>query len=85
MLRRMQEGESIDPRFTRNFQMKRMGKDKDDIFWFFGKIHGLENLAYVDPAKGLATRGDPWKLQMLVNDANDNAKPLPAQSFDKLV
>jgi len=25
-----------------------MGKDKNDIFWNFGKIHGLENLAFVD-------------------------------------
>jgi hypothetical protein len=31
------------------YRIKRMGKDKDPIFWTIGKIHGLENLAFCDP------------------------------------
>jgi hypothetical protein len=31
------------------FQVKRRGKDRDPIFWSFGKIHGLENIAFADP------------------------------------
>lgn len=30
------------------YKIKRLGKDEDDVFWAFGKIHGLENLAFVD-------------------------------------
>ena len=31
------------------FQVKRAGKDRDPMFWTFGKIHGLENIAFADP------------------------------------
>lgn len=31
------------------FRVKRAGKDKDPMFWSFGKIHGLENIAFADP------------------------------------
>lgn len=44
------------------FRIKRMGKDKDDIFWSFGKIHGLENIAFVDPKELEATGGNPVKI-----------------------
>jgi hypothetical protein len=40
-----------------------MGKDKDDLYWSFGKIHGLENIAFVDPQELNAAGGDPWKVQ----------------------
>jgi hypothetical protein len=33
---------------SKHFRVARKGKDKDDFFWSFGKIHGLENLAFVD-------------------------------------
>lgn len=33
MLNRMNQGKSVDERFAKNFKIKRMGKDKDDIFW----------------------------------------------------
>ena len=33
---------------TKMFRVKRAGKDKDPLFWHFGKIHGLENLAFVN-------------------------------------
>lgn len=85
MLDRIAEGRSVDPNFSKNFKIKRMGKDKDDLFWSFGKVHGLENIAFADSQELAATQGDPWRLQQLVNKINDSEKPLPAQSFDKLV
>jgi hypothetical protein len=29
--------------------------------------------------------GDPWRLQILINEVNDKPKPLPPQNFDQLV
>lgn len=40
----------------------KLGKDKDDIFWKFGKIHGLENIAFVDPKDLEAAAGNPVRL-----------------------
>ena len=58
------------------FQIKRLGKDADDLFWAFGKVHGLENIAYCDPADLRAAGGNPVKLQRLVNEAADRPKPV---------
>ena len=44
------------------FRIKRQGKDKSDIFWSVGKIHGLENIAFCDPADIETTKGNPYKL-----------------------
>ena len=44
-----------------------MGKDQDDLFWNYGKIHGLENIAFVDPEELEQTKGNPFKLQALIN------------------
>jgi len=49
------------------FKVKVAGKDRDPMFWSFGKIHGLENIAYVDPEEVKATDGNPVKIQQLVN------------------
>ena len=62
MLNRFAEGKPVDPNFSKNFKVKRMGKDKDDIFWSLGKIHGLENIALCDLEEVKATKGDPIKL-----------------------
>lgn len=32
------------------FRVKRSGADLDDIFYTFGKVHGLENIAFCDEA-----------------------------------
>ena len=48
MLQKMNSGQGVDPEFSRKFQIKRRGKDKDDLFWMFGKVHGLENVALAD-------------------------------------
>ena len=85
MLNRIRDGRTVDERFAKNFRVKRGGKDKDDLFWSLGKIHGLENIALLDEDTVSSAAGDPWRLQQLVNDANDNEKPLPAQNFDRLV
>jgi hypothetical protein len=50
------------------YRVKRLGKDLDDLFWTYGKIHGLENLAFVDADKLKATNGNPVKIQKLVNE-----------------
>ena len=40
---------------SKYFSVKRGGQDRDDLFWMFGKIHGLENIAFCDPAEVAAT------------------------------
>ena len=44
-----------------------MGKDRDPMFWSFGKIHGLENIAFADAEELKATNGNPVKIQQVVN------------------
>ena len=62
VLNRFANGQSVDPEFAKQFRIKRLGKDKDDIFWKAGKIHGLENLAFVDDEALAASGGDPMNL-----------------------
>lgn len=63
--------------------MKRAGKDKDPIFWSFGKIHGLENIAFADPEEIKETHGNPVKIQQIVN-RYENA-PIMIDSYEHLV
>ena len=49
------------------FRVKRAGKDLDPYFWSFGKIHGLENIAFADPEELKATNGNPVKIQKIVD------------------
>ena len=44
------------------FRIKRQGKDANPIFWQFGKIHGLENIAFCDPKELAAVNGNPYEL-----------------------
>lgn len=44
------------------FQVKRSGKDLDNLFWSFGKIHGLENIAFADDKELEETNGNPVSL-----------------------
>ena len=62
MLNRFADGKSADPEFAKRFRVKRRGKDKDDIFWSLGKVHGIENIAHVDEAELMATGGDPMQI-----------------------
>ena len=85
MLNRFAEGKPVDPNFSKNFKIKRMGKDKDDIFWSLGKIHGLENIALCDIDQLKATKCDPMKIQALINQAHDAPIPKAPASFEKAV
>ena len=53
--------------FGKMFQIKRSGKDREPMFWSFGKIHGLENIAFADPAELKETNGNPVKIQKIVD------------------
>ena len=57
------------------FKVKRQGKDANDAFWTFGKIHGLENIAFCDPAELAQVKGNPYKLQQLVNKVTPETVP----------
>jgi hypothetical protein len=46
LLNRIADGKPVDPAFASKFKIKRRGRDMDDIFWRYGKIHGLENIAF---------------------------------------
>lgn len=85
LLNRMADGLPVDPEFASKFQIKRRGRDKDDMFWTFGKVHGLENIAYLTEEQILATGGNPAALQQLVDQVNDSKKPLPPSSHDKVI
>ena len=85
LLNRMADNLPVDPNFASKWKIKRMGKDKNDIFWAFGKIHGLENIAYLSEEEILETKGDPFKIQMLVDKINDSEKPLPPPTHDAVV
>jgi len=71
MLRRIKEERGVDPNFAKYFQVKRQGRDLDDIFWNYGKIHGLENIVFLDDNTVKSVDGNPWELQVQVNKAND--------------
>ena len=62
------------------YKVKRAGKDLDDFFWTFGKVHGLENIAFADPAELAATQGNPVALQALVNKVEGSAPKI--SSYD---
>jgi hypothetical protein len=69
--------------FGKMFQVKRAGKDRDPMFWSFGKIHGLENIAFADPAEVKETNGNPVKIQKIVD--RFNGSPLEISSYEQLV
>lgn len=50
------------------YRIKRTGPDADPHKWLLGKIHGLENLAYLDDETIEACSGNPVKLQMAINN-----------------
>ena len=85
LLNRIADGKPVDPEFASKFKIKRRGRDKDDIFWRYGKIHGLENLAFATEEELNACNGDPMQVQRLADRINDREKPLPPQTFDKVI
>lgn len=66
------------------FQVKRNGKDRNNIYWQLGKIHGLENIAYADPEEVKAAKGNPVRIQRIVDKIE--AKDIPKyDSYEHLV
>ena len=53
------------------------------MFWAFGKIHGLENIAFCDPKELATAAGNPYKLQKLVNKVAPENVP-GYSSFDQV-
>ena len=49
------------------FQIKRSGKDLNEIYWQFGKIHGLENIGQLSDEEFAKLDGNPVTLQQAVN------------------
>jgi hypothetical protein len=49
------------------YQVKRLGKDLDEIYWQFGKIHGLENIRFLSD-ETLRSIGNPVALQQAINE-----------------
>ena len=85
LLNRLADGLPVDSNFASKFQIKREGKDKDDLFWAFGKIHGLENIAFLSKDQILKSKGNPIAIQQMVDLVNDNEKPLPPGAHDATV
>jgi hypothetical protein len=65
------------------FQVKRAGKDRDPMFWTFGKIHGLENIAFADPQEVKGTNGNPVKIQKIVD--RFEGSPIRLDSYEHLI
>lgn len=59
LLNRIADGRKVDADFAKKFRIKRNGKDKDSLFWAFGKIHGLENMALLTEEEIKSCKGDP--------------------------
>lgn len=68
---------------TKLFRVKKFGKDRDPMFFTFGKIHGLENIAFADPQEVKETNGNPVKIQQIV-DRYDSS-PILIDSYEHLI
>lgn len=44
---------------TSKFKIRKVGKDKDPFYWSFGKIHGLENIAFAEADEIKECNGNP--------------------------
>ena len=64
-----------EDKISEKFRIKRQGKDKNDIYYSFGKIHGLENIAFVDEDKLRETKGNPVLIQDLINQVKPEDVP----------
>eukprot|EP00345_Euplotes_harpa_P003770 CAMPEP_0168318128 /NCGR_PEP_ID=MMETSP0213-20121227/293_1 /TAXON_ID=151035 /ORGANISM="Euplotes harpa, Strain FSP1.4" /LENGTH=599 /DNA_ID=CAMNT_0008319133 /DNA_START=495 /DNA_END=2294 /DNA_ORIENTATION=- len=64
-----------------NKRIKRQGKDRDDLLWLFGKIHGLENIALLKKEHIDQINGNPARLQTFINDVEPSGPT--AYSFEE--
>lgn len=65
--------DSVD--LSKVFRVKRVGLDRNDLFWAFGKLHGLENIGLVDPKKLAECEGNPVMIQELLNAVDPKDQP----------
>jgi hypothetical protein len=84
MLNRIADGRPMEEsaRLLSKFQIKRNGKDRDNMFWNLGKIHGLEYLAYATEAELKEAAGNPVLIQRLANKIMDEDRFQAPTSFD---
>lgn len=69
--------------FVNSKRIKRTGNDANDIKYFFGKIHGLENIAYLTQEQFDSVSNNPVALQWLVNSV---VPPIaPAASYEEYI
>lgn len=66
------------------YRLKRTGRnDENDIIFFYGKIHGIENIIFLDKDTLDAVRGNPAKLQLAIN--NVQVPSTKAHSYEELM
>lgn len=66
------------------YRLKRTGRnDENDIIFFYGKIHGIENIIFLDKETLDAVRGNPAKLQLAIN--NVQVPSTKAHSYEELM
>ena len=76
-------GYEVKHKNQEKLKYKRLDGDLDDIKYMFAKIHGLENIAFVDDEELQRAAGDPLLLQTLVHKAEPTHNP--SSNFDGLV
>lgn len=69
IIARLETEKSRASKFAKKYAIKRLGKDEDDIFWFYGKVHGLENIAFLNMDELQSFNGNPIALQHALNNA----------------
>lgn len=65
------------------YRVKRIGRDENDIHFMFSKIHGLENIKYVEDHILKECAGDPVKLQRAIYEAK--IPQITANSYEELM
>jgi hypothetical protein len=86
LLERIADGKPVDQEpLLQRYQIRRTGKDKDDLFWKLGKVHGIEYIAFCSEEELKSTGGDPIKLQQLINRVIDEDRASKHGSFDSLL
>jgi hypothetical protein len=84
MLNRIAEGQPIEESgLLDRYKIKRLGKDKDDVYWQLGKIHGIEYISWCTEEELQQTGGDPIKLQRLINRVMDENRLEHVSTFDQ--
>ena len=70
MIQKLQQKNQLNKPKKTKLKVKRLGKDVDDVYWVGGKIHGLENIAFLTPEELKSVSNDPVALQLAVNKVN---------------